>query len=573
MATKSKLATSDIQAAKGNYNVGRNGKKIKKITIHHAVMAKAKASQIANVFTNPNRKASANYCVGYTRGDICCSLYEENRAWTSSSGDNDYQAITMEVANSSVQYPYPVSDDTLANIIDLCVDICERYNFRLNWTGDKNGTLTVHRMFANTACLPLDTELLTKDGWVKLKDIEIGDEVASPDLDNLNITFEPVYAKVPVKKQDTYTCNELTATKDHRIVFRSQYSDFWRTEKYADVIESNSMIPLAGTNSFDGIMISDDMIKLIIAIQADGSYMYEKNKDGDKAYYGIEFHFSKERKIKRIKEILKNLYIPFKETHQSNGTVKIRIYNFDGINVVDEFAEKYLTEKQFNWDLIKLNKEQAKLFLEEILLWDGSVIGNKYSSYSKQNLDVVNAIASLNNIGSRVIGNDVLFRGTSYQSLNSQEKRNKSQEVSCVSVKTGLILIRQNGKTFIVGNCPGEYLMSKMQYIADEVNKRLDGKVVPIITFTPGTYKLNEAKYIRTSPSLGANIVKVKNCSNAMKGALTSTNPNANAQIKAGITITALSFVTDSAGRVWAKNYNGYVCFKNKDGKINVSKA
>ena len=83
-------------------------------------------------------------------------------------------------------------------------------------------------------------------------------------------------------------------------------------------------------------------------------------------YYGIEFHFSKERKIKRIKEILKNLYIPFKETHQSNGTVKIRIYNFDGINVVDEFAEKYLTEKQFNWDLIKLNKEQAKLFLEEI---------------------------------------------------------------------------------------------------------------------------------------------------------------------------------------------------------------
>ena len=108
------------------------------------------------------------------------------------------------------------------------------------------------------------------------------------------------------------------------------------------------------------------------------------------------------------------------------------------------------------------------------MLWDGSVAGNKYSSYSKQNLDVVNAIASLNNIGSRVVGNDVLFRGTSYQSLNSQEKRNKSQEVSCVSVKTGLILIRQNGKTFIVGNCPGEYLMGKMPYIAEEVNRRLD---------------------------------------------------------------------------------------------------
>lgn len=152
MVIKSSLATSDVQAAVGNYTVGRSGEKISKITIHHAVMAKASAKSIANVFVNPNRNASANYCIGYTRGDICCSLYEENRAWTSSSGWNDRKAITMEVANSSIQYPYPVSDDTLANIIDLCVDICKRYNFRLTWTGDQNGSLTVHRMFAATAC-------------------------------------------------------------------------------------------------------------------------------------------------------------------------------------------------------------------------------------------------------------------------------------------------------------------------------------------------------------------------------------------------------------------------------------
>lgn len=93
MATKSSLATSDVQAAKGNYTVGRNGKKIKKITIHHAVMKKASAKQIARVFTRSKRKASANYCIGYKKGDICCSLYEENRAWTSSSRNNDLQAM------------------------------------------------------------------------------------------------------------------------------------------------------------------------------------------------------------------------------------------------------------------------------------------------------------------------------------------------------------------------------------------------------------------------------------------------------------------------------------------------
>ena len=89
-------------------------------------------------------------------------------------------------------------------------------------------------------------------------------------------------------------------------------------------------------------------------------------------------------------------------------------------------------------------------------------------------MDIVNAIASINGVGSRVVGNDVIFRDTPYITINGDIKRNKSGDltkVSCVSVKTGLILIRQNGKTFIVGNCPGNYLRGKMDYIVSEANK------------------------------------------------------------------------------------------------------
>lgn len=197
MAIKSSLATSDRQAAKGNYTVGRSGQQIRKITIHHAVMAKCSALAIANVFTNPGRNASANYCIGYTRGDICCSLYEENRAWTSSSGDNDRQAITLEVANSSTTYPYPVSDDTLANIIDLCVDICKRYNFRLNWTGDASGSLTVHRMFAATACP--GEYLMGKMSYIA--------EEVNKRLDTVTESA-PAPQPSPSNNYDTYTVNK-----------------------------------------------------------------------------------------------------------------------------------------------------------------------------------------------------------------------------------------------------------------------------------------------------------------------------------------------------------------------------
>lgn len=214
MATKSKLATSDVQAAKGNYTVGRSGEKICKITIHHAVMAKASAKQIANVFVNPNRKASANYCIGYTRGDICCSLYEENRAWTSSSGANDRKAITFEVANSSTKYPYPVSDDTLANIIDLCVDICTRYNFRLNWTGDASGSLTVHRMFAATACP--GEYLMGKMAWIA--------EEVNRRLDEAKATTESEEPKTPTGDYITYT----VVAGDCLSVIGERYGVNWR---------------------------------------------------------------------------------------------------------------------------------------------------------------------------------------------------------------------------------------------------------------------------------------------------------------------------------------------------------
>ena len=36
--------------------------------------------------------------------------------------------------------------------MNLCVDICKRYNFRLTYDGTKNGSLTRHNMFASTSC-------------------------------------------------------------------------------------------------------------------------------------------------------------------------------------------------------------------------------------------------------------------------------------------------------------------------------------------------------------------------------------------------------------------------------------
>ena len=146
----STLIRSQVLASSSNYTQGRKGYKICKITPHH-MAGVLSGAQCARIFQNPNRQASANYCIG-NDGDIVGCVDENNRAWTSSSSSNDCQAITIEVSNNKTGGDWTISDKAWNALVDLCVDICKRYNFKLTYDGTKNGSLTRHNMFANTNC-------------------------------------------------------------------------------------------------------------------------------------------------------------------------------------------------------------------------------------------------------------------------------------------------------------------------------------------------------------------------------------------------------------------------------------
>ena len=133
-----------------NYSQDRGGQRICKITPHH-MSGKLTGRQCARIFQNPNRNASANYCIGYD-GDIILCVDENCRAWTSSNRNNDQQAITIECSNDQIGGEWHVSDATWNSLVALCVDICQRYDFRLEFNGNPSGSLTMHKMFANTDC-------------------------------------------------------------------------------------------------------------------------------------------------------------------------------------------------------------------------------------------------------------------------------------------------------------------------------------------------------------------------------------------------------------------------------------
>lgn len=505
--TNSKLVNYTLRSP--NYSAGRIC--INRIAIH-CVVGQVTVERLGQIFANPNRQASSNYGVGLD-GKIGLYVDEKNRSWCTSSAWCDNRAITIEVASDNF-HPYAVTDKAYNATIKLVVDICKRNGKKkVTWISDKNKNLaynpaddeillTAHRFYAAKACVPVNTEVLTPTGWKRIGDVEIGDTIACATLDGLNVVFDKVFDVVEPYEADTYTSNGLTATKDHRLVYRGQYQSEWRIDHCKNLLrKADAYIPCAGKTNYEGLDITDDMLRFLIAVQADGHYMYDRTVSGDKSYCGVEFHLKKQRKIDRIKEILGALSIEFKETYQSDGSTKIRVYNNDIIKPVD-LCEKYLQNKMFTWDWLKLSPEQADIFFDEIQLWDGCKAAKLYTSAEKQNVDIVSAIAATHNVGSNVTGSNVLFRENPYICLG-EEKRNKKAPVTCVSVPTGIFIARQNGKTFVIGNCPGDYLFTRFADIAKKANAELSKSASKTTASKPKTQASAPKTTTSTTASTG----------------------------------------------------------------------
>lgn len=122
--------------------------KIKKITIHH-MAGNLSVEECGEVFQT--REASANY--GINGKEVGLYVDEADRAWSTSNGGNDHQAVNIELANDEVGGDWHVSDETIKTCILLCADICKRNGIKkLVFNGNKSGNLTQHNYFEATAC-------------------------------------------------------------------------------------------------------------------------------------------------------------------------------------------------------------------------------------------------------------------------------------------------------------------------------------------------------------------------------------------------------------------------------------
>ena len=189
-------------------NSGQRTHDIDRIT-PHCVVGQCSVETLGNIFAPTSRQASSNYGIGVD-GRVAMYVEEKNRSWCSGGKDkngkiiyvngvsgamNDQRAVTIECASDASE-PYAFKDVVYNRLIDLCVDICQRYGkTKLLWIADKGQSvlyepkvdemvLSVHRWFANKSC-PGNWLMARMDDLAAKVTERLGSEPVTPSVDSL----------------------------------------------------------------------------------------------------------------------------------------------------------------------------------------------------------------------------------------------------------------------------------------------------------------------------------------------------------------------------------------------------
>ena len=352
------------------------------------------------------------------------------------------------------------------------------------------------------ACYDEKTEILTEKGWVLFKNLERGIKVAQYNFDGtIEFIIPSEYYEMDNNtelihfKSTGYGYTDIMVTPNHRMI-RRRKSDkeiqFFEADDqkyhYKKGYGTKNELIVSGFKKYGEKNKLTDIERLKIAFQADGSFP-SHSEDYSGIITGcnmpIRFSIKKERKYKRLIEILDKTGYEYTQNKYDNGYYSIWIKS------KEEFV------KDLSWvELNEINYEWCREFIDELKHWDGHKSSENtisFSSINKSCIDIVCAIASLCGYKSHISSvkdkredsdRKELFTIILDKTKDSVSGRNiiKSKvkyngKVYCVSVPTKMLVVRRNNRVCICGN--SEHGI-QCQYEDDlKYYKRLINEVAP----------------------------------------------------------------------------------------------
>lgn len=250
----------------------------------------------------------------------------------------------------------------------------------------------------NQGCYDDQTYVLTNKGWKLFRELD-GDELVANVTEDKKINFVNFtdYIEYEVDedlvKFSSSTGLDLLVTKNHNMAYESKHRPGNRPDlpktwneklklKTAEEFNPKNWNGFVGTGYKErGREITwEDKFK--IAYQADGKKAIYETLDGQKH---VTFRLKKQRKIERLRVILSNNNISYKESVQVDDSINFYCYDVPGSLICQTLS----------WiDLDEFSSIGASQIIEELGHWDGSFTksGITYSSVERENIDIVQAL-------------------------------------------------------------------------------------------------------------------------------------------------------------------------------------
>jgi len=323
-------------------------------------------------------------------------------------------------------------------------------------------------------CLTPDMEVLTENGWQNMEAFcaNPARRCFSYNMQSNEIELVPIIQYIEQNYNGELYCNNgrrisYSVTDKHRMFCGTKKRDgsFNWGIRTADNISRDTKFIVAANKSGDELTPHQKVFyRLLMAVQADGYLINWSSKSTQ-----VRFHFAKERKIARVKEMLDELGASYGVYKDNVGKTHISIERKLSNEIAEilnpcRYAYNY---KELPMDLLRLGSEDLKSMLMEYLFFDGRwknyLKNNKnmvISSINANTLDVLQAMATC--CGMRTYIKDekgckaiVLYEGQDViqPTPETYEQHHYSGKVWCLSNRNTTLVVRKNNRPMVIGNC------------------------------------------------------------------------------------------------------------------------
>lgn len=341
------------------------------------------------------------------------------------------------------------------------------------------------------ACLPMDTKVLTKQGWKSFSDIREGDIVLSYNTQSGVVEDDVVLKKHFFTDKPLFSYSnkydEFVCTEDHRWygwkrkwakrgVKRGAEYGFFMAK---DITQEHNILTAAKYVWNEGCNISEDEARLLGWVCSDGYYSWSKLStrtsaaNGRKKQVLMSISQSENKYWKDIESLLARLGADYvrdeKQVPNENTVYSYRIKSAWARVFLDKCLPGRLDKHEVNWTewLLSLSAGCVESFYDAFYLGDGNMLNRANGEIITQNKgSIADAIIACKLLGGSKVsvnskskddGKCLVLRSQRRSHLTCQELKKSELGVAptfCITTNNGTFIIKQEtGYVGITGNC------------------------------------------------------------------------------------------------------------------------